>query len=522
MRRVRGTWVVLWLCAGLLAAGQERRQSGTLPDETRKRVDAVFAAYDRPDSPGCALGVARGGELVYARGYGLANLEHGIPISPNTIFDIGSTSKQFTATAILLLSQQGKLALDDDVRKLLPELRDYGKTVTIRHLLHHTSGLRDYLTLMSLAGEDFDGVTGDDEALEIITRQEALNFAPGDEHLYSNSGYFLLSLIVKRASGQSLGEFAAAEIFGPLGMQQTHFHDDHTMLVPKRATAYAPRRGGGWQIAMSGFEQTGDGAVYTSIDDLVRWDANFYEPRVGGQPLLEALHATGVLNDGTRLTYASGLIVATYRGLRKVNHGGSWAGYRADLIRFPDERLSVISLCNAANSNPSRLAQQVADLFLAGRLAPDPVGAGGAPATPAARPDVSRPVGSFDPSPAQLRQFAGTYFSEEIDSTYRLEVVDGKLQARVRTRPARTLEPARPDTFTASGGAEFEFRRDAAGNVTGFGVSAGRIRNVRFVRKEGGSSALVAIPPPTAASADARSAEREIRLYKQTSWCKPW
>jgi CubicO group peptidase (beta-lactamase class C family) len=222
------------------------------------KVDAVFAAYDKPDSPGCALGVIQDGKLIYMRGYGRANLEHGIANGSQIVYDIGSTSKQFAAAAIVLLAQQGRLSLDDDVRKLIPELPAYQKPVTIRHMLNHTSGLRDYLTLFGLAGVDFDSTTGDKEALQIIVRQKQLNFAPGEDWLYSNSGFFLLSQIVKRASGKTLAQFAKEHIFDPLGMKNTHFHDDHTMIVPQRATGYAPAQSG-FQIAMSNFEQTGGG-----------------------------------------------------------------------------------------------------------------------------------------------------------------------------------------------------------------------------------------------------------------------
>ncbi|MGH9381900.1 MAG: serine hydrolase domain-containing protein, partial [Thermoanaerobaculia bacterium] len=274
-RAVRRAAAAPLLALATLAAGPAAAQQADLT----AGIDAVFVDYDRTDSPGCALGVVRDGELVYARGYGMANLEHGVPITPGTVFDIGSTSKQFAATATVLLAEEGRLSLDDEVRKWIPELRDYGAPLTIRHLLHHTSGLRDYLTLMSLVGTSFDGLTTDDDALDIIARQRELNFPPGSEHLYSNSGYFLLSQIIERASGQSLREYAGTRIFEPLGMDDTHFHDDHTHVVPRRATAYAPlSEDGAFRIDMSLFEQTGDGAVYTTIDDLVRWDGNFYHP----------------------------------------------------------------------------------------------------------------------------------------------------------------------------------------------------------------------------------------------------
>jgi CubicO group peptidase (beta-lactamase class C family) len=551
----------VWFAAVLLCAGVARAQSWALDAETQPRVDAVFAAYDREDSPGCALGVVRDGRLAYARGYGMANLEHAVPITPQTVFDIGSTSKQFTAAAILLLAQQGKLSLDDDVRKHVPALPAYERTITIRHLLHHTSGLRDYLTLMSLAGVEFDGVTTDADALAFIIRQKSLNFPPGAEHLYSNSGYFLLSVIVKRASGKSLREFAEEHIFGPLAMKHTHYHDDHTEIVPRRATGYAPRRTGGFSVAMSGFEQTGDGAVYTSVEDLLPWDRNFYAPQVGGPELLRGLQTTGTLAGGAPLTYAAGLVVGEYRGLRTVRHGGSWAGYRAELLRFPEEKLSVICLCNLATANPGRLAQQVAEIFLAGKMAAPQAraSADAAQAVPLAEaewkpkaglyrsaktgallriawrdarlwlaqfggeadellalaparfrvkdwppglelqfepagapqrirvvresgePEILERVEEFAPSPEQLAEFAGAYYSEELDVHYVCSVENGRLTVRVRS-DSRALEPAWRDAFTDRG-RQFEFTRAAQGRVTGFAVHAGRVRNIHFVRR---------------------------------------
>jgi CubicO group peptidase (beta-lactamase class C family) len=531
------------------------------------RVDAVFAAYDKPDSPGCAVGVVRDGKFVYARGYGMANLEYAIPLSAQSVFDIGSTSKQFTATSILLLQQQGKLSLDDDIRKWVPEIPAYQKPVTIRHLLHHTSGLRDYLTLMSLAGTNFDGVTTDDDALSLIVRQKALNFTPGDEFLYSNSGFFLLSVIVKRASGKSLREFAAENIFGPLGMKSTHYHDDHTQIVPHRATGYDRTDKGGFVIGMSGFEQTGDGAVYTTVEDLLLWDQNFYEPKVGGPELIEQLQTTGALNNGEKIVYARGLNVTTYKGLQKVSHGGSWAGYRAELLRFPQKKFSVICLCNLGSTNPSSLAQKVADAYLAAEYAKEEpkagasAGANSAPATltlseealkqksglyrsasgavrrvtlqdgklwidtvvgprrelaplaadrfriPAADPAPEilfsaaqgkmqmrlerqgQPAETFvtvetaAPTPEQLAAYAGTFYSEELDTTYRLTVEKEKLTVSQKGQAARAFTPTTRDAFISPGGVTFEFQRDAQGRVSGFLVQAGRIRGVGFARR---------------------------------------
>ncbi len=387
-RRWRKAWIVGVIGMGLLMRGEAGEPStgegraapvGEDPKALQAQVDRLFAAWDRPDSPGCAVGIIKDGRLLYARGYGMANLEHGIPITPRTVFDIASTSKQFTAASLLLLEQHGRLSLDDDIRRFVPELPDYGRPITLRHLLHHTSGLRDYLTLMALAGVRFDGVTTEEDALRLIVRQKGLNFPPGEEYLYSNSGYFLLSVIVKRVSGTSLREFAEEHIFRPLGMTSTQFQDDHARIVPRRATGYAPVPGGGFRINMSQFEQTGDGALMTTVEDLALWDQNFDHPKVGGPELIRRLLAPGRLTSGETLRYAAGLIVETYRGLTVIRHGGSWAGYRAEFLRVPEQRFSVICLCNVSAVDPTRLARQVADLYLAS-VFPEPA--------PSAKPAV--------------------------------------------------------------------------------------------------------------------------------------
>lgn len=531
------------------------------------KVDAVFANYDKPTSPGCALGVIKDGKLVYARGYGMANLEHNIPNSPKLVYDIGSTSKQFTAASILLLQQQGKLALDDDVRKLIPELPAYQKPVTIRQLVHHTSGLRDYLVLFSLAGVSFDDTTTEDDALKLIVKQKELNFAPGDEWLYSNSGYFLLSIIVKRASGKSLAEFAQEHIFKPLGMKQTIYLDHHKRIVPGRATGYAPGRRGdfAFQIEMSNFEQTGDGAVFTSVEDLLLWDQNFYEPNVGGPEFLKRMHEVGALSSGEKLDYAAGLFIEEHKGLRKVSHGGAWAGYRSDVVRFPEQKLTVACLCNLGTANPSQHALQVAEIYLAdqlkavaakppinkaaaqptitlteeqlkdktglylsrtgelrritlrdGKLRIDPFTPGSFELAPTsantffnlaqpnvevvfdlsnpskkrltlkragARTDVFEAVEAAAPTKDQLAEYAGNYYSEELDASYTVSLENDKLVVINKSGPKRPLLPTFRDGFTLLSGARFEFSRDAQGRVASLVVQAGRTRNLRFVRR---------------------------------------
>ena len=442
-------WLSLVRCGTGVAAvclSVAAQASGSTPAQ---RLDAVFADYNRSDSPGCAVGVYRDGEILEARGYGMADLEQGIAIGPRTVFDIGSTSKQFTAASIALLAQDGELSLDDDVREYIPELPAYGQTITIRHLLNHSSGLRDYIELMLLAGVDIDDVTDGDEALEIITRQRALNFAPGSDWLYSNSGYFLASVIVERVSGKTLPEFAAERIFVPLGMRHTLYRDDYTLVIPQRASAYAPRPGGGYAIDMSNWQQVGDGAVFTTVEDLLRWDRNFYQPRVGGERLLADLLTAGALDDGETLDYALGLFHGEHRGLPTVSHGGSWGGYRAELLRFPEEHFSVAVLCNLAGTNPSGLARQVAGIYLEERLGPAPEGSG-SDRTAADVPESA------------LRGVTGTYRDPEDGTVQVLEVADGALQLQAFGRTLALLPASRTEFFAANLPIELRLRFEGA------------------------------------------------------------
>jgi CubicO group peptidase (beta-lactamase class C family) len=336
-------------------------------------VDGIFAQWSKSNSPGCAVGVYRDGGIAFERGYGMANLELDVPITPDTVFDIGSTSKQFTAAAIVLLVRDGKLSLDDDIRKYVPEIPDYGKPITIRQMLHHASGLRDFVTLLMFADVDYDDVSTQAQALSMLARQKALNYLPGDQYLYSNSGFFLAGIIVERVSGQSLRKFAEQRIFAPLGMKQTRYKDDHAELVPHRASGYAPGPQGEYRLSQPNWEQVGDGGVLTNVRDLLLWDRNFAEPKVGDAAFVAEMQRTGTLNDGHATNYALGLMVDEHRGRTMIHHGGSWGGFRAEVIRFPEERLSVSTLCNESTIDASALAIKVADLWLAGGAVADEI-----------------------------------------------------------------------------------------------------------------------------------------------------
>src|SRR5262249_25139983 len=301
-------------------------------DKTAARVDALFAQWNKPDSPGCALAVIKEGRIIYERGYGMANLEYDTPITPSSVFYAGSVSKQFAAMSIALLARQGKLRLDDNIHKYLPELPDYNPPITIRHPIHHTSGLRDGLELIGLAGRRTDDPYDLDDILELTKRQEELNFTPGERHLYSNTGYWMLALIVRRASGQTLAQYAQENIFKPLGMSHSRFNDDHTSILRNRAVGYAPQKEGGFRLDIVSNDLVGAGGLWTTVEDLSLWDQNFYSATVGGPEVIRELLTPGVLNNGEQLDYAFGLVVGHYKGLRIVDHGGALAGSRADLV----------------------------------------------------------------------------------------------------------------------------------------------------------------------------------------------
>ncbi|NIM59571.1 MAG: serine hydrolase [Candidatus Aminicenantes bacterium] len=532
-------------------------------DETTDKVDKLFSKWDSTVSPGAALAIIKDGEIIYKRGYGMANLEHNVPIIPTSVFRIGSTSKQFTASCIAILALQAKISLDDDIRKYIPELPKYERPITIRHLLHHTSGIRDYLTLGAIAALPDDQFYTPEDSVELLSRQKGLNFLPGEEHLYSNSGYFLLGVIVERVSGKSLNDFAQAHIFKPLGMKNTHFHDDHTMVVKNRADGYSPQKKG-FRIDMTTLDHVGDGGVFTTVEDLFLWDQSFYNYKLGKE-LIDLIQTPGMLNSGKKLDYAFGLSVTEYKGLKKVSHGGGFVGFRAQMARFPEQKFTVICLANLGTINPSRLCNQVADIYLADKLkeapkAPkekkkvkavalskqeleDKVGnyqdertgtwtiisikegklimqargnkfdltpvsktrfkaleapfdnlieffpdAKGrirkAKVTMEGRDDINLVKSSLvSPlTPAQLKEYAGEYFNDELPVTYKLALEKESLFFKHKNAPKGALKAMDRDKFTMRW-FNIEFVRDKRNRIKGFILAAGRAANIEFVKK---------------------------------------
>lgn len=327
-------------------------------DESRaRRVDSIFAPLASGGSPGCAVAIIEAGRVRYSRGYGLADVAAGTAITPGSVFGLASLSKTFTAMSILLLAKDGRLALDDDVHRWVSQLPDYHQRVTIRELLHHTSGIPNYYNAMVSTGWTVtDPLTGG-QVLDWL-KDRPLDFPPGSHYRYSNTGYMLLEMIVKRASGLSLKDFAAQRIFGPLGMTRTQFIDDHRTRVPHLANAYISRgtvvhgdqalvpNGPEWQAANPRTSIVGDAGVYSTVEDLARWDGNFYTGRVGGRAVLDTMQQAGMLTSGDTDLYASGLFLGAYRGLRTIGHPGGWSGYQSSLFRYADQRFTIAILCN--------------------------------------------------------------------------------------------------------------------------------------------------------------------------------
>jgi CubicO group peptidase (beta-lactamase class C family) len=557
--------IALALAPGPGALAQAPSSMTTDTEPTAAKVDHLFAQWDKPDTPGCALAVIKGGQIIHKRGYGTASLELAAPITTASVFNAGSISKQFTAMSILMLAQQGKLSLDDDVRKHIPEVPDFGTPIALRHLIHHTSGLRDFLEMLEMAGHRTGDITTEKDVLDMVSRQRTLNHRPGEEFLYTNTGYMLLAVVVKRVAGQPLRVFAETNIFKPLGMTATHFYDDHRTVIRGLVNGYLPKEGG-FLKWMPADDHAGSSNIFTTVEDLARWDQNFFDGKVGGPALVEQMLRPGTLNDGSKLEYAHGLNVQSYKGLKTVVHSGSTLGYQGTLHRFPDQRFSVALLCNVRGNNPDGLARRVTDIYLADQfkqvigsqdsqtVAPPntvklseaelsrvvglywnpvvdavrrvyvkdgnlmyfrapgnesvlaPLGGNrflmlgvknrvevtfqssqpGVPlrmffAETGGKPSVWEPVEPASYKPQQLAEYAGEYYSSELDTTYRITPRDDGLLFRTGNWGDFLLSPRFVDSFAnPQEMGSLMFSRDPKNHVNGFVIRSGKVKNLRF------------------------------------------
>jgi CubicO group peptidase (beta-lactamase class C family) len=506
--------LVVAAIAAALMAGSLASQNGF-----DSQVDRVFARWSAT-TPGCAVGVATAGKPALAKGYGMADLEHDVPISPDTIFEAGSVSKQFTAAAVLLLAREGKLSLDDPVKKYIPELPAYPQPLLIRHMLNHTSGLRDWGSVAAITGwPRTTRVHTHAHVLEIVSHQHALNFPPGTNWSYSNTGFNLAAIIVQRVSGMPFPEFTKQRLFQPLGMTRTSWRDDYTQIVKGRAIAYSTGLEG-FRTNMPFENVYGNGGLLTTVGDLLKWNENFTEHKVGDAASTSEQQTRGRFNDGRRHGYGLGLYVGTYKGVNEVDHGGTTAGYSAFLTRFPDHRLSIALLCNVSTNAP-QLAHTVADIYLGDHLKPSAAKPTTVPADAAGlyrssttgvaltiapemdtwrgnrtwtfeKKDAAVATDAFGtieeylrvvpakPTAESLRAYAGTYASEDAETEMTAAVEAGVLVLKRRPDTVLKLTPTYPDAFTAPSLGTVIFRREASGRVNAFSVVQDRVWDMRF------------------------------------------
>jgi CubicO group peptidase (beta-lactamase class C family) len=426
---------------------------GVTPD---KQVDQLFAAWDNPETPGASVAVVKDGKIVFKKGYGSANLEYNIPITPSTVFHIASVSKQFTAFSILLLARDGKLSLDDDIRKYIPEVPDFGKVITLRELAHHTSGLRDQWNLLAMAGWRLDDVITKEHILKLVSRQKELNFNPGDEFLYCNTGFTLLAEVVARVSDQTFADFTRDHIFKSLRMTSTLFYDDHEKILKNRAYSFydSPT---GYKKSVLNYANVGATSLFTTAEDLSLWAMNFENPVVGDKNIINEMNTKGILNKGDTISYALGQDIGKYKGLKFISHSGGDAGYRSFLGRFPDQRFSVIVLSNDASFDPGGLALKIADIYLKDKIVSTP------PKEKTITPEENKPVQVNIDS---LKAFSGQY---ELQPGMIVTITreNDKLSAEAPGLSKIVLNQVSSSEFTIKGmDAKLTFKRDQDNKIS--------------------------------------------------------
>lgn len=562
-QRVVLFYILLSLLSILESVAQEKK---TTAINFEAEIDHIFSEYNDPNKPGAAVAVVKNGSIVFKKAYGSANLEYEIPNTPSTIFPVASVSKQFTVFSILLLADQGKLSLDDDIRNFIPEVPDFGEKISLRHLASHTSGLREEGELLAIAGLRYGDLITREQILDLVSHQKALNFKPGEEHLYCNTGFTLLAEVVARVSKQSFAAFTQSQIFDPLGMSHTLFYDDFEKVVKNRAYSYWSD-GGEYKKGILNTSRVGPTGLFTTVEDLSLWSLNFSNPKVGNSQIISQMNTLATLNNGKTFGGAYGQYISTYKGLHQIYHGGSSAaGYRAYLGRFPNQDFAVIVLSNYEATDPNSLSMQVVELYLKDHMeltVTDPKEAaasyekikaedlqafvgyywdeqrftsskiylekdtlmwaiGGGNGSPLAfngknsfqrlngrtdlqlrfdRDDKTKrmiiAIDDLEPiicknyiptsySTEDLAQFTGSFYSEELNTSYTFLMKDGELLAEHPKVGDIRLTAVQKDMF--SGNQSFftnvKFLRDESKSITGMYLSTFQVRNLFFEKRE--------------------------------------
>ncbi|MDO5971382.1 serine hydrolase domain-containing protein [Flavivirga aquimarina] len=359
-----------------------------------QKIDSLFNTWNEENHPGGTLGIMQNGKIIYSKAFGLASLEYQVPNTIGTIFNIASVSKQLTAMGIVLLHEKGKLSIDDDIRKYLPDMPDFGHTITIRHMLHHTSGMRSLHAMLGLAGwRDGDPRTSED-LYRFMLKQKELNFIPGDEYLYCNTGYILMAKIIENVTKEKFPQWMKANVFDPLRMTDTYVEDRYDRIVPNNATSYYGSNDVFFR-AVEYWGYVGSGNVHSTTTDLLNWLQNFSTPTSNWSSAFEMLKTTDTLNNGSENNYAFGVNFGNYKAYNKISHGGSIGGFRAYASHYPEEQLSIAVLTNFSSSNSRGIERKIANILLKDK----------SKATPEiAKAEISKSVISFP-----LEQLTGKY-----------------------------------------------------------------------------------------------------------------
>jgi CubicO group peptidase (beta-lactamase class C family) len=450
----------------LLAASPRLLVAQDSPAALERRVDSLFARHAAGLVPGVAVAVVRNDTVIFRKGYGYADLEHRIPITPSSVFDAASVSKQFTGLAVSMLVEQGKIRLDDDVRKYIPELYAFSPPpITVSHLLHHTSGLRDWPGSLTLAGWNNGDLISFEQILRFAYDQRTLNFVPGAEHTYSNTNYNLLAEIVARVSGKSFRAFTDDSIFRPLGMTSTHFRTRLGDVFPQRTWSYTRGSDSTWTLVPNGLLAQGSSSLFTTADDLAKWITNYGTRAVGGSAAVEHMLAPGRLNDGSPVKYGFGVLVDTWRGIPMITHNGGWAGYSSFTVYFPKQHNGVVLLANTPiDADAAGIA--LSEIFFAKDLAPATATAGKGSGA-----EVTVPNATLDEYAGVYRLGPGWYVRIRRDGTV--------MRVRATREDEFPMTARSPREFWVDDyGQSITFQRDSAQRVTSIlyrGKSAPRV-----------------------------------------------
>jgi len=450
-----------------------------LTKEQENQIDALFAQYDRNDAPGCAVGVIKDGRFIYKKSFGMANLDYDIPITSDSKFELASVSKQFTAACIALLYLEGKLDLDDEVKKYIPEMPVYENILTIKHLIHHTSGLRDYIAIGKFFGIRFENCYNNNDGLKLICKQKELDFLPGEKYSYSNSDYLLLAEIVNRITGKTIREFADENIFKPLDMQNTFFNDNYNDIIKNRVSSYYINEDY-IHTYRSNFMALGSSNVTSTINDLLNWDNNFYAPKLGGQNFLDLILTRGKLNNQEMIDYAFGLRYDAYKGIKNITHSGGFMGFKTQIKQFTHEKISIIILSNRSDFEPIDFIDSITDILLA-----DQIGKFSAKSDDNnSEQFVANLTEPYNYNLTNLNNYTGSYYCDELDVFYNLQFEMDKLILILDDKNIAEISPFVQDKFIVKKwDCYFTFYYNEKNEIDGFKLDSNRAKNIKFIKQ---------------------------------------